>query len=174
MLALTIQTIIVGAGAYFILCNDVATAPFLTPAEQAWAVQRLANDKPKGYNPDGTDADSFSWRRVRQGLFSLQLWLSALSFFSILSALYSFGLFVPTSTSSSSVLAAADHTCSHQGSRLHCRRGAALLGAAVRDGVRVDVVHRGPFGSDEATRTLHALHPSHLHHRLRPHPHHHL
>jgi hypothetical protein len=40
--------------------------------------------------------ERFSWSEVRRGVFNLQVWLSATSYFAILSALYSFGLFLPT------------------------------------------------------------------------------
>jgi hypothetical protein len=38
--------------------------------------------------------ERFKWSEVRRGIFNLQVWLSATAYFSILSGLYSFGLFV--------------------------------------------------------------------------------
>jgi hypothetical protein len=39
-------------------------------------------------------AEKFSWREVGRGVFNLQTWLTACAYFGILSGLYSFGLFV--------------------------------------------------------------------------------
>jgi hypothetical protein len=46
------------------------------------------------------------WSEVRRGIFCVQLWLSASAYFSILSGLYSFGLFVslPGSSKSKSLI----------------------------------------------------------------------
>ena len=73
---------------------DVDKASFLTPEERKLAIARLIADKPHGL--DGLLAGPFQWKRVRAAIFSFKTWLSALAYFAILSALYSFGLFVPT------------------------------------------------------------------------------
>lgn len=86
------QTVVVGVAAYFLLIKDLETAHFLTPEERTFAVARIRSAK-----VDGVDtADEFSWYQVRRAVFSVQTWLSALAYFAILSALYSFGLFVPS------------------------------------------------------------------------------
>jgi len=46
--------------------------------------------------PNEDSVETFKWSEVRRGLFDPQLWLSALSYFAILSGLYSFGLFLPS------------------------------------------------------------------------------
>lgn len=38
--------------------------------------------------------ERFQWSEVRRGIFNIQVWLSALAYFAILTGLYSFGLFV--------------------------------------------------------------------------------
>lgn len=89
------QTVVVGIIAYFLLVNSVETAHFLTEEEKAYAVARLAADKPQAL--DGAESvDAFSWYQVGRGIFSIQTWLSACAYFAILSALYSFGLFLPS------------------------------------------------------------------------------
>lgn len=40
--------------------------------------------------------ESFHWSEVKRGVFSVQTWLSASGYFSLLCGLYSFGLFVPS------------------------------------------------------------------------------
>lgn len=40
--------------------------------------------------------ESFRWSEVRRGVLSVQTWLSASGYFSLLCGLYSFGLFVPS------------------------------------------------------------------------------
>lgn len=72
------------------MCSSVEDASFLTPEERAYAVARLNADKPQSVA--GVDnADAFSWYQVRRAVFSIQTWLSALAYFAILCALYSFG-----------------------------------------------------------------------------------
>lgn len=85
--------------AYFLLPNGLGSVKFLSPDERAWALQRLANDKPAS-NPsedgDISGAERFKWSEVRRGAFSPQTLLTASAYFGILSGLYSFGLFLPT------------------------------------------------------------------------------
>lgn len=48
---------------------------------------------------DGTSpgrTEGFQWSEVKRGFFSVQTWLSASGYFSLLCGLYSFGLFVPS------------------------------------------------------------------------------
>ncbi|KAK5280366.1 hypothetical protein LTS03_009470 [Exophiala xenobiotica] len=91
-------TFVAGVASYFLLPNSVATAWFLKPEERELAQRRLHNDTsahlPNGRESEGTE--KFRWSEVRRGFFNIQLWLSATAYFSILAALYSFGLFLPT------------------------------------------------------------------------------
>lgn len=91
-------TFVAGVGAYFLLPNSVDTAWFLKPEERELAKRRLRMDTsahlPDGHHAEG--AEKFRWSEVKRGLFNIQLWLSATAYFSILSGLYSFGLFLPT------------------------------------------------------------------------------
>lgn len=84
------MTVVVAGAAYFLLCSSVETASFLTPEERVYAAARLNADKPQSV-AGVADADAFSWYQVRRAIFNIQTWLSALAYFSILSALYSFG-----------------------------------------------------------------------------------
>lgn len=91
-------TFVAGVASYFLLPNTVAHAWFLKPEEQKLAQKRLRNDTsahlPDGQHTEG--AEKFRWSEVRRGILNVQLWLSATAYFSILSGLYSFGLFLPT------------------------------------------------------------------------------
>lgn len=89
-------TFVVGVGAYFLLPNDVATAKFLTVEEREFAAHRLLQDSSARFSSHAVEPERFRWSEVRRGLINPQLWLSATAYFAILSALYSFGLFLPT------------------------------------------------------------------------------
>lgn len=74
-------------------------ARFFTDDERKLAIARLLADRPLAVNENGDTvilAEPFSWYRVGQAVFSIKTWLSAIAYFAILSALYSFGLFVPS------------------------------------------------------------------------------
>ncbi|GAB7353004.1 hypothetical protein MBLNU459_g3565t2 [Dothideomycetes sp. NU459] len=90
-------TFVVGAAAYFLLPNDVASARFLTIEEREFAVYRLTHDTSSRLPSNhATEEERFRWSEVGRGVVSIQLWLSASAYFAILSGLYSFGLFLPT------------------------------------------------------------------------------
>jgi MFS family permease len=93
-------TFIAGVSSYFFLPNSVSTASFLTPEERELATRRLKNDTSAHLTDDAGAAvegvEQFRWSEVRRGVFDVQLWLTATAYFSILSGLYSFGLFLPT------------------------------------------------------------------------------
>ncbi|KAM0751485.1 retrograde regulation protein 2 [Meredithblackwellia eburnea MCA 4105] len=94
-----LMTVVVAIGSYFFLCASVDTASYLTPAERIYARARLISDGPQASDDSASgpsEHERFSWYQVRRAVFSLQTWLSASAYFSILSALYSYGLFVPT------------------------------------------------------------------------------
>ncbi|EXJ86137.1 hypothetical protein A1O1_06507 [Capronia coronata CBS 617.96] len=91
-------TFAAGVAAYFLLPNDVSTAWFLKTEERALAAKRLQEDTPT-YSRDGHSSEAtekFRWSEVVRGILSIQMWLTATAYFSILSGLYSFGLFLPT------------------------------------------------------------------------------
>ena len=91
-------TFVAGVAAYFLLPNSVATAWFLTPEEREHGKTRLHNDT-SVHLADGQQAEGvekFRWSEVRRGALNVQLWLTATTYFAILSGLYSFGLFLPT------------------------------------------------------------------------------
>ena len=94
-----IATVLVGVLAIIFLPSTVDKAPFLNDDERKLAIARLLGDRPLATDDNGETiilAESFSWYRVREAVFSIKTWLSALAYFAILSALYSFGLFVPS------------------------------------------------------------------------------
>ncbi|OCK80111.1 putative MFS transporter [Lepidopterella palustris CBS 459.81] len=91
-------TIICGVISYISLPNNVDTAPFLQPDQQAFAHQRLLKDRPSATasTTGEVKTEHFQWSEVRRGILNVQIWLSATAYFAILSGLYSFGLFLPT------------------------------------------------------------------------------
>jgi len=92
-------TVFVGAMAIVVLPSTVDKAKFFTDDERKLAVARLLADRPLAVDENGDTViipEPFSWYRVREAVFSVKTWLSAIAYFAILSALYSFGLFVPS------------------------------------------------------------------------------
>ncbi|KAF2828102.1 MFS general substrate transporter [Ophiobolus disseminans] len=81
-------TVFVGLCSFFLLPNSIESSRFLTSVEKAIARQRL-DQHDSAHEP-------FDWAEVKRGILNLQVWLSALAYFAILSGLYSFGLFLPT------------------------------------------------------------------------------
>lgn len=81
-------TVAVGVGAAIFLPNSIESAGFLTPAEKVHARSRLGDAS--------AVHERFDWAEIKRGVFNLQVWLTATAYFSILSGLYSFGLFLPT------------------------------------------------------------------------------
>jgi nitrate/nitrite transporter NarK len=81
-------TVFVGIVSAFCLPNDIESAGFLTSVEKDVARHRL--------DQQNAAHEPFSWAEVKRGVFNVQVWLSALAYFAILSGLYSFGLFLPT------------------------------------------------------------------------------
>ncbi|KAJ9098750.1 hypothetical protein QFC21_004398 [Naganishia friedmannii] len=87
-----LMTAAIGIIAYVVLPSSLDRASFLTEEERLLVADRLRRDRPAG----AADVDAFSWKQVNRAIFSIQTWLSASAYFCILTALYSFGLFVPT------------------------------------------------------------------------------
>lgn len=94
-----IMTVLVGVIAIFVLPSTVDKARFLSADESTVAQSRLLNDKPFHLDASGSpvfDREPFEWSRVITAVASIRTWLSALAYLAILTALYSFGLFIPT------------------------------------------------------------------------------
>ncbi|KAF1976359.1 MFS general substrate transporter [Bimuria novae-zelandiae CBS 107.79] len=81
-------TVAIGVLSYFFLPNSIESARFLTDEQKLLGRQRL-DEENRAHEP-------FSWAEVKRGVFNVQVWLTALAYFSILCGLYSFGLFLPT------------------------------------------------------------------------------
>lgn len=93
------MTVIVGLAAILILPSTVEKAGFFTDDERKLAIARLLADRPMAVDANGDTvilAEPFSLWRVKEAVFSIKTWLSAIAYFAILSALYSFGLFLPS------------------------------------------------------------------------------
>lgn len=94
-----IMTVLVGVAAIFVLPATLDKARFLSKDERLVAQSRLLNDKPFHLDDTGApvfDMEPFQWSDVAVAVFSIRTWLSALAYMAILTALYSFGLFIPT------------------------------------------------------------------------------
>ncbi|KAH6872168.1 hypothetical protein J4E91_011200 [Alternaria rosae] len=81
-------TVLVGVCSAIFLPNSIESARFLTPDEKEHARFRLGEQS--------ASHERFDWAEVKRGVFNVQVWLTALAYFAILSGLYSFGLFLPT------------------------------------------------------------------------------
>ncbi|KAF2265251.1 MFS general substrate transporter [Lojkania enalia] len=81
-------TVAIGVLSWLVLPNSIESARFLTPEQKAVARHRLEETS--------SVHERFDWAEVRRGIFNVQVWLSAIAYFAILSGLYSFGLFLPT------------------------------------------------------------------------------
>lgn len=80
-------TVFIGVCGVFLLPNSIESARFLTPTQKTHARQRIE---------ESAHHEPFDWAEVKRGILNLQVWLSATAYFSILSGIYSFGLFLPT------------------------------------------------------------------------------
>lgn len=83
-------TVAAGLLAIILLPNDASTASFLSSKEKVVASARLMASH------HNSEPERFRWSEVLRGALSPSLWLSATSYFAILSGLYSFGLFLPS------------------------------------------------------------------------------
>lgn len=94
-----ILTALVGVIAIFTLPSTLDKASFLTPDERHLATRRLYDNRPLTLNDRGeyvVTPDPFSWSAVLRAVLSPRTWLSAIAYLAILTALYTFGLFIPT------------------------------------------------------------------------------
>lgn len=76
------------------LPNSLGTARFLTQKERDLGIERQAGVENGTGNTEGHE--KFSLVEVRRGLMYPLTWLTAGAYFGLLSAIYSFGLFLPT------------------------------------------------------------------------------
>ncbi|KAK4238916.1 putative MFS transporter [Achaetomium macrosporum] len=99
-------TILCAAFTYTTLPNTLDTARFLTPEERDLGMARQAS---LSHGSDGTkeNHEPFSWTEVGRAFSSPLTWLTASAYFSLLSAIYSIGVFLPT------IIVALGHTA-HQ------------------------------------------------------------
>ncbi|TKA60620.1 hypothetical protein B0A49_12777 [Cryomyces minteri] len=89
-------TILFGILTMFFLPHTPGESKFLTPEEQAGAIARMKLDA-HGATPDGdVSHEEFSWFWVRRAVFNWNTILLSLLFFSIITPIYSFSLFLPT------------------------------------------------------------------------------
>ncbi|KAK0702230.1 major facilitator superfamily domain-containing protein [Lasiosphaeris hirsuta] len=87
-------TVVVAYITFAVLPNSISSAGFLSKDERDVGIQRL-----RGVN-HGTGEqesnESFSFAEMGRAITSPQTWLTAGAYFGLLSAIYSFGLFLPT------------------------------------------------------------------------------
>ncbi|KAH9872477.1 hypothetical protein IAQ61_005313 [Plenodomus lingam] len=81
-------TVLIGLASALLLPNSIESSRFLTTSEKTDARRRLGESS--------AEQERFDWAEVKRGILNLQVWLTALAYFSILCGLYSFGLFLPT------------------------------------------------------------------------------
>ncbi|OCL06820.1 putative MFS transporter [Glonium stellatum] len=94
---LLIGKIFHGVISFLILPNTLESASFLTSEERAVARQRVVQDMSTTSDHSSVECrETFQWSEVRRGILNIQVWLSTLAYFAILSGPYSFGLFLPT------------------------------------------------------------------------------
>ncbi|KAH6847413.1 major facilitator superfamily domain-containing protein [Chaetomium sp. MPI-CAGE-AT-0009] len=107
-------TVVSAAVAYLLLPTSIATASYLTEEEKEFALLRLQGHTQSAsddrFNPVLEREEKFKWSEVRRGIFNVQVWLSSTAYFSILSGLYSFGLFLPTIINDLHITSSANET----------------------------------------------------------------
>lgn len=86
------QTLLCAVFTYVMLPNDIATASFLTPEERELGIARQAGVEHGTGNKERHE--KFSLAEVRRAFLYPLTWLTAGAYFGLLSAIYSFGLFV--------------------------------------------------------------------------------
>lgn len=80
-----------GILSYFFIQDYPETSKFLNKEEREWAVYKKATDGTKAGEHSG-----MNWKLIRSGLINWQVWLATLFYISIVTPLYSIGLFLPT------------------------------------------------------------------------------
>ncbi|CAI6331754.1 unnamed protein product [Periconia digitata] len=87
-------TMSVGVAVFAFLPNSIEDAKFLTKPEREAARQQLQRSKNNAGDQEAEE--TFTYSEVLRAIFSPQTWLSASAYFGLLTAIYSFGLFLPT------------------------------------------------------------------------------
>lgn len=85
-----IFTTLCGILSYFFLKDYPETETFLTKEEREWTVYKKATDGTSHGEHSG-----MNWKLIRSGLINWQVWLATLFYISIVTPLYSIGLFLP-------------------------------------------------------------------------------
>ncbi|KAH8896545.1 MFS general substrate transporter [Thozetella sp. PMI_491] len=93
-------TALVAIFCYVMLPNSIASAKFLSEEEREVAIQRLRGVEHGTGNNErlmcAFSDEKISKKEVLRAFLSPQTWLSATAYFGLLSAIYSFGLFLPS------------------------------------------------------------------------------
>ncbi|KAK3376531.1 major facilitator superfamily domain-containing protein [Lasiosphaeria ovina] len=87
-------TVVVAAVTFLVLPNNIASARFLSEEERSVGLRRLRGVE-HGTGTKESD-ERFSLGEMGRAILSPQTWLTAGAYFGLLSAIYSFGLFLPT------------------------------------------------------------------------------
>jgi hypothetical protein len=75
---------------YFFLSDYPETSTFLTKEEKEWTIYKKATDGTSHGEHSG-----MNWKLIRSGLFNWQVWMATGFYISIVTPLYSIGLFLP-------------------------------------------------------------------------------
>jgi hypothetical protein len=90
-------TVIVAFGGFIIMVDYPDTAPFLSPEEREYILDRL---KHQGSKEEGAvkieESDEFSWPAIKSAFMDWQVWLGVVLFWSCVAPLYGISLFLQT------------------------------------------------------------------------------
>jgi len=89
-------TIAFGIFVSFFLPNTPSHCKFLTEQERYVAVHRMKIDAQDATSASDVSQEEFSWHWVKMAIFNWNMWLTSLIFFSVITPIYSFSLFLPT------------------------------------------------------------------------------
>jgi hypothetical protein len=89
-------TIFAGVAAIFFLPHSPSHAKFLTQEEIYAATHRMKLDAHGATTTSDVDQEKFSWHWVRMAVLNWNTILLSINFFSIITPIYSFSLFLPT------------------------------------------------------------------------------
>ncbi|OCK84018.1 MFS general substrate transporter [Lepidopterella palustris CBS 459.81] len=89
-------TVIYGVITFFVLPHTPSHAKFLTEEELAVALARMKLDAHGSTTSGDIAEETFSWHWVRRGILNWNTIILSLNYFSIITPIYSFSLFLPT------------------------------------------------------------------------------
>lgn len=89
-------TVLLGIMALFFLPHTPLHAKFLTEEEHDASLERMRLDSHGASTASNVDAEEFSWHWVRVAIFNWNTILSSITFFTVITPIYSFSLFIPT------------------------------------------------------------------------------